>query len=86
MDRNVVFQVASAVAVPNPAEVFYQDRSSSGDAIHNTLKNGPFEWKGDTRASSNVEFFGSSLLLRNQLVAMLGVPKHVASDRLKSTG
>jgi len=35
-------------------------------------------------ASPNIKLFGCSLLLRDQLMSMLGMPKHITSDRLKS--
>jgi hypothetical protein len=50
------------------------------------LQDGTLKWERNSSAGPNVKLFGCAFLLGDQFMSMLGMPKHVSSDRLKPAG
>jgi hypothetical protein len=63
----------ATVAKALPAAIFYQNSGSTSNPIDHADQCFSFMSKCNALAGADIEFLGRSLLLRDQLMAMLGV-------------
>ena len=85
-DGNIVLPVSATIIVELARRVRHQNRCPTGDASHGPYVSFTFMLKTNRRSTSHVEFAIRALLLRNQIMLVLGVTEEPPRNRLESGG